>query len=409
MDSAAPKNRFTPREFWAWLSEVFDNYGILILAAILVVYPFLFDALNESIIWLEDNDWEETAEIVAEFRGFVPSTPLMIQILIYTLFGIAFNILLGNTGMLSLGHCAFFGVGGYTVGIMHAWIKPGTYAPDWMVSAFKVLPLEISLITCIIVSTFVAWLIGTICSTKRGVYFAMVTLSISMIFYYSAQTFDDLTGGTDGLGGLENMRLGSINLRVGIMDANITYYFVFIVSVVFIAAIWQVLRSPFGHVLRAVRENENRARICGYNVAKVRLMAFTMSGAISGVAGALAIIYGETVPIENIHFITSGQIVIITLFGGAGTFLGPAVGSFIYWYLRQLMSVEFVKYLAIFQYWEAWVGGIFVLIVLFVPSGILGTIRNMTLEYREKKLLNRKAVEEVLAKNAEDEAATEAE
>ncbi len=140
MDSAAPKNRFTPREFWAWLSEVFDNYGILILAAILVVYPFLFDALNESIIWLEDNDWEETAEIVAEFRGFVPSTPLMIQILIYTLFGIAFNILLGNTGMLSLGHCAFFGVGGYTVGIMHAWIKPGTYAPDWMVSAFKVLP-----------------------------------------------------------------------------------------------------------------------------------------------------------------------------------------------------------------------------------------------------------------------------
>ena len=123
-----------------------------------------------------------------------------------------------------------------------------------------------------------------------------------------------------------------------------------------------------------------------------------MSGAVSGVAGALAIIYGETVPIENIHFITSGQIVIITLFGGAGTFLGPAVGSFIYWYLRQLMSVEFVKYLAIFQYWEAWVGGIFVLIVLFVPSGILGTIRNMTLEYREKKLLNRKAVENVLAK-----------
>ena len=407
MDAPAPKNRFTPKEFWAWLAEVFDNYGILILAAVLVVYPFLFDALNESIIWLEDNDWEDTAEIVTEFRGFVPSTPLMIQILIYTLFGIAFNILLGNTGMLSLGHCAFFGVGGYTVGIMHAWIKPGTYAPDWMVSAFKVLPLEISLITCIIVSTCVAWLIGTICSTKRGVYFAMVTLSISMIFYYSAQTFDDLTGGTDGLGGLENMRLGSINLRVGIMDANITYFFVYILSVVFIAAIWQVLRSPFGHVLRAVRENEDRARICGYNVAKVRLMAFTMSGAVSGVAGALAIIYGETVPIENIHFITSGQIVIITLFGGAGTFLGPAVGSFIYWYLRQLMSVEFVKYLDIFQYWEAWVGGIFVLIVLFVPSGILGTIRNMTLEYREKKLLTKKAVEDVLAKKAEDEAAAE--
>jgi branched-chain amino acid transport system permease protein len=122
-------------------------------------------------------------------------------------------------------------------------------------------------------------------------------------------------------------------------------------------------------------------------VAKVRLMAFTLSGAISGVAGALAIIYGETVPIENIHFVTSGQIVIITLFGGAGTFLGPFVGSFIYWYLRQLMSVEFVKYLAIFQYWEAWVGGIFILIVLFVPNGILGTIRALTLDYRAKRHL----------------------
>ncbi len=387
MDTVSPTHRFNRKEFLAKLFEIFDNYGILIMGGVLLVYPFFFDTLNGTIIWLEDNDYEFLGEVLSEIRGFVPSTPLMIQILIYSLFGMAFNILLGNTGMLSLGHCAFFGVGGYTVGLMHAWFKTGTPVPAWITNTFKIFPLEFSLIACIIVSTFVAWAVGKLCSAKRGVYFAMVTLSISMIFYYAAQTFDDLTGGTDGLGGIENMRLGSIGLRVGIMNANVTYYFVFIFTAVFVLIIWQILRSPFGHVLRAVRENEDRARICGYDVAKVRLMAFTLSGSISGVAGALAIIYGETVPIENIHFVTSGQIVIITLFGGAGTFMGPFVGSFIYWYMRQLMSVEFVKYLTIFQYWEAWVGGIFILIVLFVPNGILGTIRALTLEYREKRRL----------------------
>jgi branched-chain amino acid transport system permease protein len=198
------------------------------------------------------------------------------------------------------------------------------------------------------------------------------------------------------------MRLGTLNLRVGIMNANVTYYFIFIMTALTIAIVWQILRSPFGQVLRAVRENENRARNCGYNTAKVRLMAFTLSGSLAGLAGALAVIYGETVPIENIHFQTSGQIVIITLFGGAGVFLGPVVGSFIYWYLRQLMSTEFVKYLDIFQYWEAWVGGIFILIVLFLPNGILGTLRNWSVEYRAKHYMN-KLEEAKAAKAAESQ------
>jgi branched-chain amino acid transport system permease protein len=382
-------NRFSPRDFWAWVFEIFDKYGLIILGLFLLIYPFLFRGLLDSIFWLEDNDFEGTAEVLQGIRGFVPSTPLMIQILIFSLFGMAFNILLGNTGMLSLGHSAYFGVGGYTLGLMHAYFKDGTAVPAWITNTFKVFPLEFSIISAIVVSAIFAWLIGLIASTKRGVYFAMVTLALSMVFYYAAQTFDDITGGTDGLGGLVNMRLGTLNLRVGIMDATVTYYFIYVIAVCATAVIWQILRSPYGQVLRAVRENENRARNCGFDTAKIRLMAFTLSGSLAGLAGALSIIYGESVPIENIHFITSGQIVIITLFGGAGVFLGPAVGSFIYWYLRQLMSTEFVKYLAIFQYWEAWVGGIFILIVLFVPQGILGTIYNWTLNYRTKKYMDR--------------------
>lgn len=394
--------RFTTKDFWAWLFDILDRYGIFMLAGFLAIYPFLFQGIIDSIFWLEDNNMEGLAEVVGAIRGFIPSTPLMIQILIYALFGTAFNILLGNTGMLSLGHAAYFGVGGYTLGLMHAWFrKEDSPVPDWIVDTFAVLPLEISLISAIIVSALVAWGIGLLASSKRGVYLAMLTLALSQIFYYAAQTFDDLTGGTDGLGGLENMRLGSLDLRVGIMDSTITYYFVYVVVVISAAIIYQVLRSPFGQVLQAVRENETRARNCGFNTNRVRLAAFILSGTFSGLAGALSIIYGESVPIENIHFVTSGQIVIISLFGGVGVFLGPAVGSFIYWYLRQLMSTEFVKFLSIFQYWEAWVGGIFVLIVLFVPKGILGSIRDWTVDYRARKYLA--SIEHVPEKTASPE------
>jgi len=380
-----PSYRFPVREFRAWVFDVFDRYGIIILAVFLAIYPALFGGLNRSIRLAEDADMETLAEALHTLRGFVPSTPLMIQILIYAYFGIAFNILLGNAGMISLGHSAFFGVGGYTVGLMHYWLKPGTGVPTWITDTFVRLPLEISIVSALVVSALVAVALGKLASAKRGVYFAMLTLALSQVFYYAAQTFDTITGGTDGRGGLANMRLGSLDLRVGIMDATVTYYFILIVAGVATALIWQILRSPFGQVLRAVRENETRARNCGYDTNRVRLCAFILSGTFAGLAGALAIIYGESVPIENIHFVTSGQVVIITLFGGAGTFLGPAVGSFIYWYLRQLMSTEFVKYLAIFQYWEMWVGGIFILIVLFVPAGILGAIHNWTLEYRLRR------------------------
>jgi branched-chain amino acid transport system permease protein len=374
-------------DFLARLFAFFDRFGILVLGAFLLVYPFLLKGLGELTFMAEDHDLSGLAHALSRLRAFIPSTPLMIQIIIYAFFGIAFNVLLGYTGMLSLGHAAFFGVGGYTVGLMHYWFKPGTPVPAWMTGVFSRFPLEISLASSIVVTGLVALGVGKLASQKRGVYFAMLTLALSQVFYYAAQTFDGITGGTDGRGGLVNMRLGSIGLRVGIMDAQVTYYFVLFIASVSTAVIWQILRSPFGHTLQAVRENERRARNCGFDTNRIRLLAFVISGVFSGLAGALAIIYGESVPIENIHFGTSGQIVIISLFGGAGVFLGPAVGSFIYWYLRQLMSTEFVKYLAIFQYWEMWVGGIFILIVLFLPQGILGSIRLWTVNYRARRQL----------------------
>ena len=144
-------DRLALKAFWARLFDVVDRYGILMLGVILAVYPFLFAELNEAIFAAEDADKETLTQILTTIRGFVPSTPLMIQILIYALFGISFNIILGNTGMLSLGHSAFFGVGGYTLGLMHAWFRQETSVPAWITNTFVVLPLECSLIAVIIV------------------------------------------------------------------------------------------------------------------------------------------------------------------------------------------------------------------------------------------------------------------
>lgn len=298
----------------------------------------------------------------------------------------AFNIMLGYSGVLSLGHCAFFGMGGYAAGLLFRWLQTTEDVPQVLVRAFLVAPVELAMIATVVVSFGVALGIGFLSMRKTGVYFAMLTLALSQVFYYAAQTFDDFTGGTDGLGGLDNLNIGILGgKRIGVVDVMSTYWFIIAVTVICVFLIWQLLRSPYGRVLNAIRENEERARTCVYDTHRVKLVAFIVSGVFAGVAGALAIIYGESVPIENIHWSNSGQVVIITLFGGAGTFLGPAVGSFIYWYLRQLMSTQFVNWWVGFEYWEAWGGGLFIIIVLFLPDGILGSLKRLTVNYIDKR------------------------
>ncbi len=298
----------------------------------------------------------------------------------------AFNIMLGYSGVLSLGHCAFFGMGGYAAGLLFRWLQTTEDVPQVLVRAFLVAPVELAMIATVVVSFGVALGIGFLSMRKTGVYFAMLTLALSQVFYYAAQTFDDFTGGTDGLGGLDNLNIGILGgKRIGVVDVMSTYWFIIAVTVICVFLIWQLLRSPYGRVLNAIRENEERARTCVYDTHRVKLVAFIVSGVFAGVAGALAIIYGESVPIENIHWSNSGQVVIITLFGGAGTFLGPSVGSFIYWYLLQLMSTQFVNWWVEFEYWEAWGGGLFIIIVLFLPDGILGSLKRLTVNYIDKR------------------------
>src|SRR5262249_19463693 len=201
-------------------------------------------------------------------------------------------------------------------------------------------------------------------------YLAMLTLALSQVFYYVVLMWTPVTGGTDGLGNLPILHL-SAPLGWRLSKRPITRYYV-VATVIFLAmlAIRHVLDSPLGRAMRAVKANETRAAACGYDTRRIKLAAFAISGFFSGLAGALLTVVLEFVPIENIHWQMSGTVLIMTLFGGTSTLLGPFVGAGVFTWMRDFVS----KHL---EYWEVFVGSAFVLIVLFFPDGIVGSLMRL--------------------------------
>jgi branched-chain amino acid transport system ATP-binding protein len=299
-----------------------------------------------------------TAPLYADYTPFYLG--LLTEVLVFGLFALAYDVLLGNAGVLSLGHSAFLGVAAYTTGLSLARLG---------------LPLEVSVLAGALGGLVTALLIGTLALRKRGVYLAMLTLALSQVFYYVVLMWTPVTGGTDGLGNLPILRL-SEPLGLRLSKRPITRYYV-VVAVILISVllIRHMLGSPLGRVMRAVKANERRAEACGYNARRVKLVAFLISGFFSGVAGALLTVVLEFVPIENIHWPMSGTVLIMTLFGGTGTLLGPFVGAGVFVWMRDFLS----KHL---EYWEVFVGGAFVLIVLFFPEGIVGTALRLVQQRR---------------------------
>jgi ABC-type branched-subunit amino acid transport system ATPase component/ABC-type branched-subunit amino acid transport system permease subunit len=290
-----------------------------------------------------------TAPLYADYTPFYLG--LLTEVLVFGLFALAYDVLLGHAGVLSLGHSAFLGVAAYTTGLMLGRLG---------------LPLELSVLAGALGGLLTALIVGSLALRKRGVYLAMLTLALSQIFYYVVLMWTPVTGGTDGLGNLPILHL-SDPLGLRLSKRPITRYYVLVV-VIFLSVlvIRHILKSPLGRVMRAVKANERRAEACGYDTRRVKLTAFLISGFFSGLAGALLTIVLEFVPIENIHWPMSGTVLIMALFGGTGTLLGPFVGAGVFVWMRDFLS----KHL---EYWEVFVGGAFVLIVLFFPEGIVGT------------------------------------
>jgi branched-chain amino acid transport system permease protein len=289
----------------------------------------------------------------AVFPFLVPYRSLATQVLIFGLFALGFNLLYGYTGLLSFGHAAYYGLGAYGTGIMLAKLK--------------VTSLWVALGTGVVAATIGGALIGFFCLRRRGIYFAMLTLAFAQLLYFTGFHLADWTGGDDGLRGIPLLPLSLFGVNLSLRDPLAFYFFAYVLVVLAVAGLKRVLDSPFGAVLQAIRENGDRAAACGYDVTRIKLLSFVFSALFAGLAGALDALRLTVVPVEALYWSTSGQVVIMTLLGGAGTFFGPFVGAATYLVLADRLSI-------FIEFWPLVIGVIFMGFVLFLPKGIWGTL-----------------------------------
>jgi branched-chain amino acid transport system permease protein len=270
------------------------------------------------------------------------------NVLCLALFASAFNLLLGYSGLLSFGHAAFLGAAGYvTLQAIRMW---------------KV-PLEVAIILGTAVAVVLGIIFGALAIRRSGIYFAMITLGFAQVVYFLVLQMP-WTGGEDGLQGVRRGKLlGLISL-----EGNLAmYYFVF---AVFLAGFWiihRTIHSPFGHVLRAIRENEPRAISLGYDVDRYKLLAFVISAGLSGLAGSMKALVFQSATLSDVHWHRSGTVVLMTLLGGMGTPIGPSVGA--------LLVSALENYLASYGSWVAVLtGAVFIACVLAFRRGIVGEL-----------------------------------
>jgi branched-chain amino acid transport system permease protein len=291
---------------------------------------------------------------LAIFPFIMPYEALAINILIFGLFAMGFNLLFGYMGLLSFGHAAFLGIGSYLtgIGIVH-------YGLPWGAAIFA----------GVIGAAIGGLIMGFLAIRTRGIYFSMVTLALGQIVYYIFYKAESLTGGENGLRGVRVDPFNVFGIPVNFLNPMVKYYIILFFVVIAIWLISRILSSPLGAVMEAIRENEKRAAACGFDVARTKLLVFVLSAGICGLAGSLRALHLSIVPIDSLHYLQSGQAVMMSILGGMGTFFGPFVGAAVMLYLEDVVTT-FTKH------WMAVVGLVFMFFVLFFPKGIWGTILN---------------------------------
>jgi branched-chain amino acid transport system permease protein len=250
------------------------------------------------------------ALLIALGAPFVGYPVFLMKMLCFGLFACAFNLLIGYTGLLSFGHAAFLGTAGYVTG--HALAVLG-------------LPFEAGIVLGVLGAALLGLVMGTLAIRRQGIYFSMITLALAQMVYFAALRIP-YTHGEDGLQGVPRGRL------LGVLDLSndlTMYYVVLAIFIAGFALIVRVVHSPFGQVLKAIRENEPRAVSLGYDVDRYKLLAFVLSAAIAGLAGATKTVVLGFETLTDVHWTLSGLVILMTLVGGMGTLFGPVLGAFI--------------------------------------------------------------------------------
>jgi branched-chain amino acid transport system permease protein len=287
--------------------------------------------------------------VAAVAAPFVLYPVFVIKALCFALFACALNLLLGYAGLLSFGHAAFFGMSAYvTAHAVKVWA----------------LPTELGILAGVAVAAGLGVVFGALAIRRQGIYFAMITLALAqMVYFFALQA--PFTGGEDGIQAVpRGYLLGTIDLS----NPFAMYFFVLAVFVAALFLIHRTVHSPFGQVLRAIRDNEPRAISLGYDADRYKLMAFVLSASLAGLAGSLKALTFQLASLTDVHWHMSGEVVLMTLLGGMGTIIGPAVGA--------ALVVTIQNYFASFGAWVTIIqGAIFVVVVLLFRRGIVGELK----------------------------------
>jgi branched-chain amino acid transport system permease protein len=286
--------------------------------------------------------------LLAPVIGLYPV--FVMKLLCFALFACAFNLLLGFTGLLSFGHAAFFGFAAYVAG--------------WFIKAKGFTP-ELGLLAGVIVAAALGLVFGWVAIRRQGIYFAMITLALAqMVFFLCLQA--PFTGGEDGLQGVPRGNLFGV---LPLASDTTMYYVTLAIFVACFLGIARIVTSPFGQVLKMIRENEPRAVSLGYEVDKYKLLAFVLSAALSGLAGGLKTLVMGFATLTDVHWSMSGEVILMSLLGGVGTFFGPVFGAGVVISLQNLLADKVGAWVTVI------IGAIFVVCVLAFRKGVVGEIQ----------------------------------
>jgi branched-chain amino acid transport system permease protein len=341
-----------------WSSELI---AFVVMAAILAILPAL---ANPRVVAVLSYILPEPAlNVVLSLTYPV----FLMKALCFALFACAFNLLIGYVGLLSFGHALFFGWAAY---ISAHLAKTGalslpywTGGWHWLTIPLPPLPPELAILGGTLFAAALGLIVGALAIRRQGIYFAMITLALAqMMFFFAVQA--PFTGGEDGIQAVPRGKLLGL---VDLADPIAMYVFVLIIFLACFLLIYRIINSPFGEVLKAIRENEPRAVSLGYKTDRYKLLAFVLSATFAGVAGATKALVFQLASLTDVDWPMSGEVVLMTLVGGLGTLFGPVVGAF--------FMVTLENYLTTIGQWVFVVqGAIFVVCVLLFRRGIIGEL-----------------------------------
>ena len=306
--------------------------------------------------WLKRGWWLGALLLASFVAPFVITEFYLVilgEALIMSLLALSFNLLFGYMGQLSFGQAAFYGLGGYTVAMLLTKVHFNFF---------------LSLLAGILIPSIIGLIVGYFCVRLRGIYFAILTLAFGQLLFVIIYKWHDFTGGDDGIQGV---------FPPGILKSPIVYYY--FILLIFIASafvFWRIVNSPFGHTLKAMRENPERTEFLGINIARYQLITFVIAAAFAGLSGALWAPFYRSIAPFSLMWIKSGEPVMAAILGGATTFFGPVLGMFI-------MTFVHAYILGFTHFWPIIMGSIILIIIFLLPGGILGFAQEKLKERRE--------------------------